>query len=91
MLTLTVARGLLYGDGGEVIRVGRTLILGLCDSAKLNLTSNSTRLRRQKNCFNDLLVLSTHLNGDKSRLVSYMEACDHAPSVMLDWHTYLSR
>ena len=34
MLTLTVARGLLYGDGGEVIRVGRTLILGLCDSAK---------------------------------------------------------
>ena len=44
MLTLTVARGLLYGDGREVIRVGRTLILGLRDSAKLNLTSNSTRL-----------------------------------------------
>ena len=27
----------------------------------------------------------------KSCLVSYMEACDHALSVMLDWHTYLSR
>ena len=32
MVTLTVARGLLFGDGGEVIRVGRTRFTRLSEA-----------------------------------------------------------